>query len=54
MSETEHHLHRTDMEWRAIIRNWKRELEQIELNSNEAYICRGYREILEQMEKETR
>lgn len=30
-SEPEHHSHRTDQEWRAIIRGWKEKLEKSDI-----------------------
>ncbi len=36
-SETEHHSHRTDEEWRAIVRGWKESVEEIEVYADHSW-----------------
>ncbi len=45
---SEHHSHRTDEEWRAIIRNWKDRLRAYSLVDGQT----GALRIIEEMEKE--
>jgi hypothetical protein len=54
MSESEHHSHRTDQEWRALVRGWHDALEtdQVGITSQEYYL--RHARVLRDMEREAK
>jgi hypothetical protein len=52
LSESEHHSHRTDEEWRAKIRNWRERLWNLRAYARQTGLPGELLPIIDEMDKE--